>query len=424
MRKPGLEESSGASARRAASDSGLLARVTLLRALRHREYRLLFSAFVINQVGFWVSHISLQGLMADLTDSDPFRLGMFFFALFSPAFFLAPIAGVAADRFDRKRIMLVCYAALATVMLGLALLCHAELATANLLLLIGSILGATFAFSGPASAAVAANAVQPEDLSSAVSLQSAANNLTRVLGPAVAAPLIASRSYAVSFGVFGTAAVTAGLLTAFMRLSPYEREIGGGGVLARVKGGLVHARERKPAIPALVTVGVLSIFGVSHIALLPAFAQGVLGDKDLFAWLVAATGIGAMCGAISTSNESKPSLRKAAVRLALYGCAVAVFASTRHFMVALVAQLVVGYFYFAVMTGLQTLLQQVVDESKRGRVMSLFQVAWAGLTPFGALAMGALAKTIGVAATITAAAAVCFSFGCLMTMLAKPRPAS
>jgi predicted MFS family arabinose efflux permease len=385
---------------------------------------LLFCAFVINQIGFWVSHISLQGLMADLTGSDPLRLGMFFFALFSPAFVLAPIAGVAADRFDRKGIVLICYAALAIVMLCLALLCRAELATANLLLVIGSVLGATFAFSGPASAALAANAVRPEDLSSAVSLQSAANNLTRVLGPAVAAPLIASRSYAVSFGLFGTAAVAAGLLTAFMRLSPYEREVGGGGIFARVKSGLAHARERKPAISALVTVGMLSIFGVSHIALLPAFAEGVLGDKDLFAWLVAATGIGAMCGAISTSNESTPSLRKAAVRLALYGCAVAVFASTDRFAVAMLAQLVVGYFYFAVMTGLQTLLQQVVDESKRGRVMSLFQVAWAGLTPFGALAMGALAKNVGVATTITAAAFVCFAFGCFMTIFARPRLAT
>jgi predicted MFS family arabinose efflux permease len=131
-----------------------------------------------------------------------------------------------------------------------------------------------------------------------------------------------------------------------------------------------------------------------------------------------------MCGAISTSNESSPSLRKAAVRLALYGCAVGVFASTESFKVALVAQLVVGYFYFAVMTGLQTLLQQIVDESKRGRVMSLFQVAWAGLTPFGALAMGALAKNIGVAFTITAAAVVCFCFGCFMNFFARPRLAS
>jgi hypothetical protein len=190
-----------------------------------------------------------------------------------------------------------------------------------------------------------------------------------------------------------------------------------------VKSGLLHARERKPALSALATVGVLSIFGVSHIALLPAFAQSVLGDKDVFAWLVAATGIGAMCGALSTSNESKPSLRKAAVRLALYGCAVMIFASTRSYTVAFVAQLVVGYFYFAVMTGLQTLLQQIVDESKRGRVMSLFQVAWAGLTPFGALAMGTLAKRIGVAPSITAAAVVCFGFGCFMTFFARPRPA-
>src|SRR5262245_54362500 len=147
------------------------------RALAHDPFRLLFTAFLINQTGFWISHISLQALMVELTDNDPLHLGMLFAAIFLPAFLLAPVAGVAADRYDRKRIVLVCYAAVSTLMLTLALLTALGAISSPLALALSFLLGTAFCFAGPASYAVAANTVPTLDLPSAVSLQSAANNL-------------------------------------------------------------------------------------------------------------------------------------------------------------------------------------------------------------------------------------------------------
>jgi predicted MFS family arabinose efflux permease len=391
-----------------------LSRASVFRALRHREFRLLFVAFVINQTGFWISHISMQGLMAELTASDPLRLGLFFFALYSPAFFLAPVAGVVADRLDRKAIMMVCNVVLAAIMTVLVVLSTTGIVTASLLLLLGATMGSTFAFAGPAGSAVSANAVVPEDLSSAVSLQSAANNLTRVVAPALAAPLVATGHYPVAFVVFGAASLVSGFLLLRIRLSPYESDPGDEGMLTRLAAGLRHAREKRPAVPALLTVSVLAVFGVSHVAMLPTFATTILGGRELFPWLVAGTGVGAMFGAIATAGEKHPSLRRAALRLAAYGIALLVFSQSDRLWIAFAAEVAIGYFYFSVMTGLQTLLQQIVDESKRGRIMSLFHVAWAGLSPFGALAMGAIARPVGVPQTLAAAALICFSFGVLL----------
>lgn len=384
------------------------------RALAHEPFRLLFIAFLVNQTGFWISHISLQALMVELTNNDPLHLGMLFAALFLPAFLLAPLAGVVADRYDRRRIVLACYAAVTALMLLLALLTASGVIGPPLALALSFLLGTAFCFGGPASFAVAANTVPPLDLPSAVSLQSAANNLTRVLGPVLAAPFLAAGRFEWSFCVFGAASLTAAFLVARIQMPPFIPEPASGGILSRLRIGLAHARERRPALPALLTVAGLSIFGVSHMALLPVYAERVFGSRGVFAFIVAAQGTGAMLGALAAGYAHRTTLRACALQMACYGLALALFAFATHLPIALGAQVGVGYFYFSVMTHLQTLVQQIVDEGKRGRVMSLFQVAWAGLIPFGGFAMGAVADSAGVVATLAGAAACCFGIGAVV----------
>lgn len=381
------------------------------RALAHRPYRLLFVAFLVNQTGFWISHLGMQGLMVELAHNDPLWLGLLFFALFIPAFALAPLAGVAADRFDRKRIMLASYGSVAACSAALATLtASAWIAPAGLLAL-SLLFGVSFAFAGPASFALAANAVPASEMPSAVSLQSAANNLTRVVGPVAAAPILAAGRFELAFGVFMIASTLSALLIARMAVAPYESEPEDGGILVRLATGFRHARERRPALPALAMVATLSFFGVSHMVVMPVFAEEVLGKVDYFAWIVVATGGGAMFGALSIGfRETRPSMRGAALLLLGYGAALAIFSMTRTLAVALGMQFVIGWTYFAVMTSLQTLIQQIVAETKRGRVMSLFQVAWAGLVPWGGLAIGATAGAIGVTTTLGISAAVCAAY--------------
>ena len=389
------------------------------RALAHEPFRLLFTAFLINQTGFWISHISLQALMVELTNNDPLHSGMLFFAIFIPTLFFAPLAGVIADRYDRRRIVLGCYAAVSALMLTLAALSGFGLLTPPIALGLSFLLGSAFCFAGPANYAVAANTVPILDLPSAVSLQSAANNLTRVLGPALAAPLLATHHFELAFCIFGVASVTAAMLIARIQMPPFVTHTGGAGILARLRIGLAHARERRPALPALLTVAGLSVFGVSHLPLLPVYAEHVLGNRDYFAWIVVASGVGAMTGALVAGYARASTLRSCAVQLMGYGVALTGFAFASSVPLALAAQVVTGFFYFSVMTHLQTLVQQIVDEDKRGRVMSLFQVAWAGLIPVGGVVMGAITNGGGVVTTLASAAACCFVIGTVVALGAE-----
>lgn len=380
------------------------------RALAHRPYKLLMGAFLVNQTGFWISHLSLQQLMVDLTNNDPMMVGVLFFALFIPAFLLAPLAGVVADRFDRKRIVLASYAGIVAVSAMLSVTTLSGIITPAIVLGLSLLMGCGFAFAGPANMAIAANSVPEDDLPSAVSLQSVANNGTRVFGPTLAAPLVAGGLLGVSFGIYAGAAAIGAVLISRIQISPFVPELDETGIMARIRNGLEHARERDPALAVLAIVAVLSIFGASHVALIPVFNEEVLGTRELFPWMMALTGVGALIGSLVTSFGVR-SLRATGVQIGLYALCIGAFATTRDWRVALFAQALSGFFFFWLMTNLQTVLQQAVDDSKRGRVMSLFQVCWAGLLPFGGLGLGATADAYGVVPTIEGAATVCAVFG-------------
>jgi len=395
-------------------------------ALAHREYKLLFVAFCINQMGFWLGHIAMQGLMVELSNNDPKSLGYLFFALFLPIFLFAPLAGVAADRLDRKRIMVSCYGAVASYSAVLTYMTWLGVTTATTLLGMAFLFGSAFAFAGPSSFALAANAVSRRDLPSAVSLQAAANNLTRVLGPLVAAPMLATGRLDIAFAAYVLASAVAAVLIARMRPAPFTPEDDGLGIVGRVREGARHAVERRPAGPILLTVAVISVFGASHASLLSVYAEGVLGSREYFAWMVSSTGLGSLLGALMVgSRPTRNSLRGSAMGMALYGMALGVFALTENLYLALTVQFAIGFFYFTVMTRLQTLIQQIVDESKRGRVMALFQICWAGLMPFGGLAMGSFASSAGLVATLASGGGVCVLYALGLTLVADrlgPRP--
>ena len=386
----------------------------ILGALHDRDYRLFFSAFLVNQTGFWISHITLQALVAERSDGDPFMVGLLFFCLFVPAFFLAPIAGVAADRFDRRWIMIVGYSSVALLTALLAALVATGAAPPPVILVIAGAMGVCFAMGGPASAAVAANAVDRETLPSAISLQAAANNITRVVGPILAAPFLASGRFEVSFAVFSGASLASILFLRRMRLRPYEAEQSDEGIFARLRSGFDHARERRPAITALLIAAILAGFGVAHVALLPSYALRILGDENVYAWIIVAQGMGAFVGALASGRDPHPSVQRAGRWLVAYSLALSLLALLPHLPVVLLAEFVSGFFYFAIMTSMQTLLQQIVDESKRGRVMSLFQVSWAGMSPFGALFLGSMGSALGLLPAILLAAGVCLVAGLII----------
>mgnify|MGYP003324013454 CR=1 FL=1 len=169
-------------------------------------------------------------------------------------------------------------------------------------------------------------------------------------------------------------------------------------VFQSITNGVAHAKEKTEAWRALLVVGFISVFGVSHVALSPSFTANNLGrDSSDFAWLGVATGFGALIGALAAGSfTAKSSLQRGVLFATPYCILLLIFSRVSDFGVAMLIQAFVGFFYMASFTTLQVVVQELVAEEFRGRVMSLFQIAWAGLVPVGTLIMGLLASSKGL----------------------------
>ena len=379
------------------------------RSLRHREFRLLFTAYAIGDLGFWISHISLQSEMARVSDNSSIWLGILFFGTFIPMLLFAPFAGVVADRVDRKKLLMASRAAVGVVAACLSIAVLSGFGTPGVLTFFGFCIGTLFAFMAPAQQAATANAVPIDDLSSAISVESAGSNISRIAGPALAAPILVAWGAGWSFAVYAASNVLMLLALAPVHLkSQIDRHEPGNG-WERWKEGLRHARDRPPAVAALVTMGVFSVFGAAHVVLLPIFATDVLHrPRDDFTVLVIASGVGAVIGALTTGfRRSVPTLGNAATWVLAFGIAAGGFALSTSWPLSLGLIAVVGFCYFSTTTSLNTLLQHLADDEKRGRLMGLFAVAWAGLLPLGAIWMGAVASATSAPVAVGIGAVVC-----------------
>jgi MFS family permease len=350
--------------------------------------------------------------MARVTDNSSIWLGILFFTTFLPMLLFAPAAGVLADRVDRKRLLVVSRGLVGVVAAILAALVLADLATDAVLALFGFGIGTLFAFMAPAQQAATANSVPNDDLTSAISLQSAGNNLSRIAGPALSAPILAAWGAGWAFAIYAASNVLMVLTLVPIRLTSRLDTDEEGSPWERWKEGLRHARARPPAIGPLITMSVFSMFGVAQVALYPVFTTDVLGHpRDDFTYLVIASGIGAVVGALSTAFRRKvPTLRIAAVYVVAYGLAALAFALSESWELSLVLLTIVGFCYFSTTTSINTLLQHLADDDKRGRMMALFTVTWAGLIPFGGIWMGAVADVGGAPLAVGIGASVCTVF--------------
>ena len=391
------------------------AKLTAFRAFQHREFRKFYVGSIAAQIGFWFSHISYQALMSDLT-KDELWVSMLFVVTFLPVLFFGPLGGLLADRFDRKKLLLGSYAALIVVSGIQVFLVAVDAISPAILLLTSFLVGLVMAVLSPVVQAVTANTVPPGDLASAISLQAMASNASRVLGPALCAPLVSSNLYEISWSLYSIGLALALIVASGISLLPYELEKERVPVKQSLLDGLIHARERRDAWRALLLVGFISVFGVSHVALSPSFTENSLGKpSSYFAWLGAATGLGALIGALAAGSfTAASSLKRGSLFAVPYCLLLFGFSRITNFEVAIIIQVLVGFFYIASFTTLQVVIQQLVSEEFRGRVMSLFNIAWAGLVPVGTLLMGILASSsgfnLGAANTIAATAITCLVY--------------
>lgn len=361
------------------------------------------------RLGFWIGSITFQWLVARLTDNSPLMLGFLAFFNLIPMLVITPIGGVVADRVGRGQILVVSQflmSAAAGLLTLLVVLGRAE--SVAVLFAFAFAFGVVLSFNAPANQAAVANSVPQTDLRSAIALNSIGLNLARIAGPALAGPVILAWGAGASFGMWALVSVMAAIGVSTLTLTPYEPEADSLGVMRRIVQGFEHIRARPPALLALTLVAVLTIFGQSYSAVVAVIAFDTLAQGDrAFTLLVTATGIGAMVGALVAGTGRLPSsLPRLAMWTVGYSMVQVAFGLSRSLWTALFFIALVGGLNFFLMTSLNVLLQHLTAESKRGRIMSLFMLAWGGLYPVGGLAVGFVGELISVPTTLVVFAAV------------------
>jgi MFS family permease len=340
-------------------------------------------------------------------------LGVVGFAGQVPSFLLSPVAGVLADRWNRRRVLLWTQL-LSMLQAGvLAVLVLADLVQVWHIVALSLVLGTVNAFDIPARQSFLIEMIEKrEDLGNAIALNSSMVNGTRLVGPSLAGILIAAFGEGICFLLNAASylAVIAALLA--MRVEKKAARAVKTSVLHELREGFAYAYHFPPIRSILLLLALVSLMGVPYTVLLPVFARDILhGGANTFGFLMAAAGLGAFVSAILlASRKSVVGLGKIIPLAAgLFGIAVAGFSFSRSLWLSLLLLFLAGLGMMAQIASSNTILQTVVDDDKRGRVMSLFTMAFMGMAPFGSLLAGALASRIGVTATMFLGGSLCFA---------------
>jgi MFS family permease len=381
-----------------------------IRALDHRNFRLFFSGQSISLIGTWMQRIALGWLVYRLTNSA-FLLGAVGFAGQIPVFFMAPFAGVFADRWNRQR-MLILTQTLATVQaLLLALLVLTETVAVWQIIALSTFLGIVNAFDMPIRQSFILEMIEnKEDLGNAIALNSSMVNSARLLGPSLAGLLIAAVGEGICFLLNGLSyvAVIAALIAIKTRPRPVKPRRTN--ALNELRQGFAYAFGFAPIRDILLFLGLVSLTGMPFTVLMPIFAKDILhGGPNVLGFLMGASGIGALAGALYlASRKSVLGLGKLIPLAAgCFGAGLVGFSLSRYFWLSLALMLITGFGMIVQMAASNTILQTIVDDDKRGRVMSFYTMAFVGITPLGSLLEGFAASLMGAPATLFAGGLIC-----------------
>ncbi len=382
----------------------------IFRSLRYRNYRLFFGGQGISLIGTWIQRLAMPWLVYRLTGSA-LLLGIVSFAGQIPALLLAPLAGVLTDRWNRHHILIITQILAMLQALVLALLFFLGVIQIWHILVLSIFLGCINAFDMPTRQAFVVEMVEgKQDLSNAIALNSSMVNSARLLGPSIAGVLIALSNEGTCFLINGLSylIVIASLL--LMRVSP--RKISGRNthVWQGFKEGISYVFGFAPIRSIILLLSLVSLMGMPYIVLMPVFVKEILkGDSHTFGFLMGASGTGALAGALYlASRRTVLGLDKLIpLSVATFGVGLVAFALSRFFWLSLPLMLITGLGMIMQMTSSNTILQTIVDDDKRGRVMSFFFMAFMGTMPFGSLLAGVLADSIGAPNTLIIGGIAC-----------------
>jgi MFS family permease len=381
------------------------------RALQHRNFRLFIGGQIVSLSGSWMQQVALGWLVYRLTRS-PFLLGLVGFAGHFPAVFVAPMAGVWADRWSRHRMVIVTQTLGMLQALVLAALVLSDQVVIWHILVLAAALGLVTGMDIPARQSFLIEMVAGKrDLANAIALNSSSFNLARLAGPSLAGLLIVLVGEGMVFLINGLSYFAVLLALLAMRLDPRPPKAGPVPPFWRhFAEGVRYAFGFAPIRAILLLMGLVSLAGFPFVVLLPVFATDLLrGGPHTLGFLVAAQGAGALAGALYlAARRTLQGLGSLIVRaVTLFGLGLMAFALARHVGLALGLLFLAGFGMMVQLASCNTILQTVLEDGKRGRVMSLYSMSFLGMMPLGSLLFGALAGRFGATATVAVGGLVC-----------------
>ena len=385
---------------------------SIFRALRYRNFRIFFVGQGVSLIGTWMEVIAMSWLVYRLTNS-PFLLGVVAFASQIPTFVLSPLAGVIADRVDRRRMLVLTQTLSMVQALLLAVLTLTGVIHVWHLIILGVILGCINSFDIPIRQAFIVEMVEKrENLGNAIAMNSLMFNAARLIGPSIAGFVIAVTGEGICFLINAMSFLA--VIWSLLMMDVHEKSSLSGrtDVMRQLKEGFDYAFGFAPIRYILMLLSAISLMGASYVVLMPVFARDVLkGGPGTLGFLMASVGVGAIVATIYlASRKSVVGLGKMIpICASIFAAGLIAFSFSRTQWLSFALLMVSGFGFMTHMACSNTILQTIVDEDKRGRVMSFYTMSFMGTAPLGCLLAGWLASRIGATNTLILGGASCIA---------------
>lgn len=389
------------------------------RSLRYRNYRLFFIGQGVSLIGTWMQSVATSWLVYRMTHSE-FILGLVAFAGQVPILFISPFAGVLGDRISRRHILIGVQVVSMAQAFALAGLTFAGVIEVWQIAALASLLGIANAFDMPSRQAFVIEMIESKaDLGNAIALNSGIFNGSRLFGPAIAGFVVALAGEGVCFAINGASYIAALAALVMMKISVRPAGKQGSRMVSELKEGLVYAFGFRPIRDLIATVALISLVAMSFPVILPIFAGSVLhGDSHTYGFLVAATGAGALSGvAFLAMRRSVLGLgRIISTALVIFGMTLVAFSFSRSVILSTCILVLTGFGMITTMASCNTMVQTLVDEDKRGRIMSFYVMAVMGTAPLGSLVAGSVSAAIGAPDTVLSGGILCILGGIVFAL--------
>ncbi len=380
------------------------------RSLKHSNFRLFFFGQLISLPGLWIQNIAMGWLVYRLTNSA-FLLGVVGFASQIPAFVVTPIAGVYADKLNRRKVLMVTQSVSMIVALTLAALILTDKITIVYIVIGAVINGTSFAIDNPFRHAFLVNMIDDrKDLPNAIALNSSMYNSARFIGPPLGGLLVAAAGEGICFLVNGLSYIAVLGSLAAMKVAPFIKNEAESSVLHNLVEGFKYAYKTEHLRILISIVIIISLVGLPFQVFMPVFAKNILaGNSQTLGFLTGALGAGALTGALTLANQ--PSIKRfpdiMLISGLLFSIGLGTFAVSNHIALSLISLFVTGSGMVVLFAACNSLLQTMIHEQMRGRIVSLYTMSFMGFTPIGSFIIGSVSNLGGIQTTLTITATLC-----------------